>query len=431
MFGTDGSKRAGRANHDSRGSSILRGPHTGLGSTRARPSRGGSAPRDGGAPPLRILFIITRADSIGGAQIHVRDLTRFLAEEGHRVAVASGVGASYTATLGRSGVEAVQCPALRREIRPLEDLRAYKDLAGIIERYRPDLVSTHTSKAGFLGRLACKSLGIPCLFTAHGWSFSPGVPGPRRAAYRYLERLAAPLADRIICVSEHDRRLAIGAGIPSDQLVTIHNGMPDIPGSLRAHPGAPGPARIVMIARCDEQKDHETILRAIAGIEGARLDFVGGGPTLPRMSELAARLGVSGRVRFLGHREDVADILAGAHVFALISKWEGFPRSTLEAMRAGLPVVVSDVGGASEAVEEGVTGYCVPRGDVAAVRSRLAALVHDAPRRVRMGQAGRTLYEDRFMFSHMFEATSKIYRSVVERGRTRCPTRIRVASPVG
>jgi glycosyltransferase involved in cell wall biosynthesis len=413
MIKTPGTAHAGRTMIDSK-TTPLRGPHHGLGSSpRVRrplggPTAGGTEPR-----PLRILFIITRADSIGGAQIHVRDLTRALAQEGHEIMVVSGVGSSYTEALCRSGVETRECPALQREIRPLADLRALKDLRGIIKRYRPDLVSTHTAKAGFLGRLACKPLDIPCLFTAHGWAFSPGVPEPRRTLYQCFERLAAPLADKIICVSEHDRRLAIGVGMPSDRLVTIHNGMPDIPPSLRANPEATDLTRIVMIARFDEQKDHETILQAFQGLEGAHLDFVGGGPSLDRIRDVARRLGVSDRVRFLGHRDDVAAILARSQIFALISKWEGFPRSTLEAMRAGLPVVVSDVGGASEAVEEGVTGYCVPRGDVAAVRERLSSLIRDVPRRVQMGRAGRTLYEDKFDIVNMIKSTSKIYSEIV------------------
>src|SRR4051812_20196758 len=152
MLETNGSRRARRAKPESQKSTILRGTHTGRGATRVRPSRGGIAAVGADSPPMRLLFMITRADSIGGAQIHVRDLTRALAEEGHQVAVVAGVGNAYTATLARSGIETIECPALQREIRPLADLRALRDLRGILKRYRPDLVSTHTAKAGFLGR---------------------------------------------------------------------------------------------------------------------------------------------------------------------------------------------------------------------------------------------------------------------------------------
>ncbi len=286
-------------------------------------------------------------------------------------------------------------------------------LRAAIRAFRPDLISTHSSKAGWLGRLAGKATGIPCLFTAHGWAFTHGVPEPQRTVYRVLERATAPLATRIVCVSEHDRRIGIAAGMTKDRLVTIHNGMPDIPPNLRATPGAGGPVRIAMVARMDRQKDHGTLLRAIHGIAGVQLDLIGDGPSEASIRTLAQEIGVIDRVRFLGERKDVAEVLARAQVFALISHWEGFPRSTLEAMRAGLPVVVSDAGGAAEAVEEGVTGHVVPRGDVTTVRDRLASLVGNAPLRQEMGAAGRRRYEAMFTFDHMFQRTLGVYREIL------------------
>lgn len=362
---------------------------------------------------MRIAFIITRTDTVGGAQIHVRDLATRLVKEGHEVLVITGEAGPYTDVLATAGVRTLACSALGREIRPIQDARAFATLRTVIRAFRPDLISAHSSKAGWLGRLAGKATGIPCLFTAHGWAFTHGVPEPRRSVYRVLERAAAPLAARIVCVSEHDRRIGVGAGMAPDRLVTIHNGMPDISPTERATPGASGPVRIVMVARMDRQKDHTTLLRALGGIAGAELDLVGDGPDAATVRALAKEVGVSDRVRFLGERSDVAKVLARAHVFALISHWEGFPRSTLEAMRAGLPVVVSDVGGAAEAVEDDITGYVVPRGDVAAVQARLAALIGDGARRERMGAAGRRRYEAAFTFDRMFERTLAVYQEVL------------------
>lgn len=359
---------------------------------------------------MRIAFLITRSDTIGGAQIHVRDLARRLVEDGHEPLVITGEAGPYTDALTAAGVRTLACRHLGREIRPGQDAHAFVALRGAIRAFQPDLISTHSSKAGWLGRLAGKATGVPCLFTAHGWAFTHGVREPQRTAYRLLERAAAPLAATIVCVSEHDRRIGIAAGMAPDQLVTIHNGMPDVRASLRARPGAGGPVRIAMVARMDRQKDHATLLRALHDIDGMHLDLVGGGPSEARIRALAHEVGVADRVRFLGERSDVAEVLARAQVFALISHWEGFPRSTLEAMRAGLPVVVSDVGGAAEAVEEGVTGYVVPRGDVVAVRERLVALASNAARRREMGVAGRRRYEAAFTFDRMFQRTLGVYR---------------------
>ncbi len=366
---------------------------------------------------MRIAFIITRSDTIGGAQIHVRDLARRLGEDGHEPLVITGEAGPYTEALTASGIRSLVCPELRREIRPAQDARALAALRGGIRAFKPDLISTHSSKAGWLGRLAAKATGTPSLFTAHGWAFTHGVPEPRQTVYRVLERAAAPLAVKIVCVSEHDRLIATAAGMAPERLMTIHNGMPDVPASLRATPDAGDPVRIVMVARMDRQKDHATLIRAIRGIDGVHLDLIGEGPGEASVRALAREVGVANRVHFLGQRHDVAEVLAKAHLFALISHWEGFPRSTLEAMRAGLPVVVSDVGGAAEAVEEGVTGYVVPRGDVAAVRERLATLVDRAARRREMGALGRRRFEAAFTFDHMFERTVALYGDILT-GRT-------------
>lgn len=362
---------------------------------------------------MNILFVITRADSVGGAHVHVRDLGMRLRADGHDVRVVTGRRGHFSEALEAAEIPAIACDPLQRSVHPWRDAAAVRALRRIVRAFRPDLVSTHSSKAGIVGRLACAAGGPPCLFTAHGWAFTPGVPEPQRAMYRSVERVMAPLAARIVCVSEHDRRIAEAAGIRSARLVTIRNGMPDVVDSLRANPGGGDAVRIVMVARLAPQKDQALLLRALAAIEGARLDLIGEGPTMEGVRGLARELGMEHRVSFLGHQDGVAEILAGCHIFALASHWEGFPRSTLEAMRAGLPVIVSDVGGAAEAVEHGVTGYVVPPGDLAAMRERVAELVGNAERRRELGAAGRRRYEAEFTFERMFAQTVEVYRSLV------------------
>ncbi len=364
---------------------------------------------------MRLMFVVTRADAIGGAQIHVRDVASALLARGDEVRVVTGRRGPYTEALRRAGVPAVECPMLQRAIDPRRDLPAVAALRREIAEFRPDVVSTHSSKAGILGRFACAAGGPPCLFTAHGWAFAEGVPERQRSAYRLIERALAPLAARIVCVSEHDRQLGIAAGIAPDRMVTIHNGMPDVSPDLRAAPGKDGPVRVVMTARFDRQKDHATLLRAAAPVAGLHLDLVGDGPGLPAIRDLADDLGLGDRVRFLGHRDDVAAVLADAHAFALVSHWEGFPRSTLEAMRAGLPAVVTDAGGSAEAIAEGETGFVVPREDAARLEDRLRRLTADSVLRERMGAAARRRYEAHFTFGHMLDRTTEVYRSVARR----------------
>ncbi len=131
------------------------------------------------------------------------------------------------------------------------------------------------------------------------------------------------------------------------------------------------------------------------------------------MQSESASLSLNDRVEFLGNRSDVAEILGGAHVFALATNWEGLPISILEAMRAGLPVVASDVGGVREEVVEGQTGFLVPRGDVGATHDRLGLLLADPTLRERMGAAGRRRYEDLFSLDRMLKKTLEVYRDAL------------------
>lgn len=361
---------------------------------------------------MRLILLVTRADTIAGNQVHILELAKILQIHGHEILVVTGAPGPFTATLQQLKIPTLACNSLQRAINPLRDWQALIELRQIIKNFQPDMVAAHSSKAGILGRLACKLNSVPCVFTVHGWAFTEGVAQPSRTMYQLLERLLEPLAHQIICVSEYDRSMGLRVGMNAQRLITIHNGMSDIPDSLRANVGGGSPVRILMIARFAAQKDYRTLLKACQPIAGIQLDLVGDGPQLDEMKDVATNLGMNDRVNFLGFRQDIAQILAQAHIFTLVSNWEGFPLTTLEAMRAGLPVVVSDVGGSAEAVTEGETGYCIPRGDVMTLRNRLSELVADANLRLKMGQAARQRYESEFTVENMFQQTLAAYEKV-------------------
>lgn len=364
---------------------------------------------------MKIVYVITRSDAIGGAHVHVRDLACALLQRGHEVTVLVGGRGPFTGELEVRGVPYRSLVHLVRPIRPGTDLRGAVELRRALAELRSDLVSTHSSKAGWLGRMAARSLGIPVVFTAHGWAFTEGVPERERRLYALAERLAAPFADRIITVSEYDRELALRYRVAcAKKLVRVHNGMPDIDPAYRSRPGVQPPT-LVMVARFEPQKDHLTLFRALTELRELswELELIGDGPLWETMRVEAQRLGLGERVAFLGARKDVAERLGKAQAFVLVSNWEGFPRSILEAMRAGLPVVASDVGGVREAVVDGETGFLVPRGDVAILCDRLRRLLQDPGMRVRMGTAGRRRYERHFTFEQMLDKTLKVYEEVV------------------
>lgn len=360
---------------------------------------------------LRIAFVITRADDLGGAQVHVRDLSGALLEAGHEVSVLAGREGVLAEELRARGVGFQPLKHLVRPIRPAADLRAFMEIRRRLREASPDILSTHSSKAGVLGRLVGRSLGIPTVFTAHGWAFAPGKPAHSRWLYRTVERLAAPLASRIVTVSEWDRRLALRHGVGSrDRIRTIHNAMPAIPDDLVADPGR-SPPRLVMVARFAPQKDHAILLEALSELTDLewRLDLVGEGALREEVATHVERSELAGRTSFLGFRRNVPEVLARSQAFVLTSHWEGLPRSILEAMRAGLPVVASDVGGVAEAVRDGSSGFLVARGDVADLRSRLRTLLADPALRRHMGDAGRRTWQSEFTFPRLVEETTAVY----------------------
>jgi glycosyltransferase involved in cell wall biosynthesis len=364
---------------------------------------------------MKIVHINTRSDLIGGAQVHLRDLSLGLQSLGHDVLVTVGGTGPFTDDLQNKGIACRPLKQLVRPLNPWKDCLAVFEIRSILKQLKPDLVTTHSSKAGWVGRLAARSLNIPVTFTAHGWTFTEGMESRLTWFYRWAEKLAAPLADRVITVSEYDRELALNSGVGrADQVVVVHNGMPDIPKSLRGNPGK-SPPRLLMVARFEKQKDHYTLVKGLNRLQHLpwELDLIGDGPLRPQVEALARELGISSRIRFHGVCGDVAEKLAAAQVFILLSLWEGFPLTILEAMRAGLPVVATDVGGVKEAVADGSNGFLIPRGDVEKFCERLTELLEKPELRVRMGLSARDEFAKRFTFDKMLAKTMAVYRDAV------------------
>ena len=365
--------------------------------------------------PIRIAYLVTRSQEIGGAQIHVRDMAEAVRHRGGEPMVLAGEDGPLFEQLEARGVPARRIPALERPIRPVREARAFRQIRRVLEEIRPDLLSTHSSKAGVLGRLAARAAGIPVIFTAHGWAFTDGVSPVMGRVYALVERRLAPLAGRLITVSEHDARLAQRHRVgTAGQVAAIHNGMPDVGPEKRADPRK-APPRIVMVGRFSRQKDHATLLRALAEMKERAwsLELVGDGAGQVEVARLAEELGLGGRVRFVGEVEDVAERLGAAQIFVLCSRWEGLPRSIIEAMRAGLPVVASDVGGVSELVAHGDTGFLSARESVVDVMGAVHRLLVEDDLRADMGRKGRLRFEEQFRFERMLEQTLETYRAVV------------------
>lgn len=364
---------------------------------------------------MNIVFILTRSDTVGGVQNHVVEIAAALIEEGHQVTVLCGGDGQYFEKLERYGVPHHRVSALSNTLSLVADWRAYQEISEILRTLKPDIVSTHSTKAGMVGRLASRRLNIPVLFTAHGWAFTEGVAPLKRKLYRLLEYWLSGKSDKIICVSEYDRQLGIQAKIPESILCTIHNGRHDEFDELISAPHNDIPV-IVMIGRLDTQKDHECLFQALSVIREEypfRLVLLGDGPKLILYRDMVSDLGLADRVEFKGLVKTVHQELRKADLFTLITHYEGFPRSTLEAMCAGLPVVVSNAGGSAEAVQVGINGFVVERGDVSGLVDVLRKLLADKALRASMSQQSRSLFLERFTFDKMYKQTKKQYEALL------------------
>ena len=367
---------------------------------------------------MKIAYVITRADDIGGAQVHVRDLTEALLAQGHEVTILAGGSGVFSDELAALGIRHRSIRHLGRAIAPVDDLLALWEIIRALREIQPELVSAHTSKAGLLGRIAGAVLGYPVIFTPHGWAITNRISTRQGWFFRRMESLASLISARIINVCEFEAELAREYRVaPGAKLAVVHNGIADIGEELRAD-ATLQPPRLVMTARMSDQKDHATLLAALSRLKHLdwNLDLIGNGPLENKLKRQAAGLGIANRIRFLGFCGDAAARLREAQIFVLATRYEAFPYSILEAMRAGLPVVATDVGGNREAVIMGQTGLLVPPGDVAALASHLASLIVNPELRKRLGDHGRDRYLAHFTFDQMLAKTLRVYQEVVPAG---------------
>lgn len=365
---------------------------------------------------MKIVYVLTQSNDIGGASVHLLDLASAVQAQGHEVVILVGGDGIFHSRARAAGLVTEPLQHLVRQIHPLHDLQCVLELRRVLKRHQPDLVHLHSTKAGVVGRLVARMLGLPVIFTAHGWAFTDGVSARQAALYCHIEKFMARFANRIIAVSDYDRQLALNAGVGSPALITtIHNGMPSVTVSSppTAHKNAV--PRIIMVARFDAPKNQKDLLLALHSLKDQpwQLELVGDGALLAQTRALADYLGLADRVEFPGTCNDVAERLARSDIFALVSNWEGLPLSVLEAMRAGLPVVASDVGGVSEAVIAGETGLLAARADTTTLAAHLKSLLDSPDTRQKMGQAGRARFESGFTFGQMLDNTMAVYRDVL------------------
>ncbi|MGQ9516291.1 MAG: glycosyltransferase family 4 protein [Anaerolineae bacterium] len=356
---------------------------------------------------------------------------RYLLERGHEVEMVASAG-PHTPALRQAGF-VVHNIFISRRIEPWHDLRSTMELARLFRRRRYDLVHTHTSKAGFVGRLAARLAGTPIVaHTAHGFFFHENMPPLQRRLFEGLERLAAGWTDLLFLQSREDYEYVLASGmVPPARARFLGNGIDldtfditrwDRPWErqfLRQTFFGDGDYIVaLMVAFMIERKGHIYLLKALEllGAEAGalRLLLVGDGPLEDSLRKFVRDAGLESRVTFAGYREDIPRLLAGADIYVLASLSEGMPRSILEAMAMELPVIASDIRGCRELVWHGETGLLVPPADAGALAEALCRLADDAKLRQSMGRAGRRRvlqeFDERLVFQRLEQGYQDICR---------------------
>ncbi len=363
---------------------------------------------------MKIVYIITRSDSVGGAQLHVRDLAAAMARRGHEVHVlVGGTQGPYFQLLEDAKLPYTKILSLIRPVRPWTDWKCISDLKAKIKELQPDLVHSHSSKAGLLGRYAAFKCGVPNVFSAHGWSFTDGIKPAAAWVFEKLERAASSWGNVILCGSENDRQMGLRKRIADpSKIETIWYGIQNLPEPRLADPQR-SPVNMVMVARFEEQKDHRTLLHGLAKVKDLEwtIDLLGDGPLRPSMETLAQELGIAGRVKFVG-AQPTTEFLLRSQIFLLITNWEGLPLSTLEGMRAGLPLIGTAVGGIPEQITDSVSGYLVGRGDVGVLADRLRKLLTNNDLRQEFGNAGKARFDQDFQYERMLDRIENVYQRI-------------------
>ncbi|MDH7578547.1 MAG: glycosyltransferase family 4 protein [Bacillota bacterium] len=376
---------------------------------------------------IKVLHVV--GDSkFGGGSVIVLRLAEKARDMGWQVDVLT-TDPTFKKVLQDAGIGVVKLDAVWREIRPLRDLRGVFRLYRFFRESEYSVVHTHTSKGGFVGRLAAWLARVPVVIhTVHGFAFHEETHPLVLHFVAFLERLAARWCDRIVTVSEFHRKWALRLRIGNeDKVVAIPNGIPEervLPKKereeVRAELGL-GPEEIAILAtgRLAPQKGLEYLVQAVpllfSRIECPFKVFLAGdGPLRLYLEELIKRLGVENRIIFLGFRDDMGDLLAACDLVVLPSLREGLSIALLEAMAAGKPIITTTIGSNLEVVQHGVTALLVPSKDPGALAEAITSLLRDPELMQRLGSRAREVYLERYTEERMLMDYINTYKKVYE-----------------
>jgi glycosyltransferase involved in cell wall biosynthesis len=382
--------------------------------------------------PLSIVHVIARLN-VGGAALHVLQLAREQRRRGHEVVVVAGTLAAGEESMEyvaeELGVDVLKLPSLQRELSARADVSAILTLRKIIRQRRPDVLHTHTAKAGATGRLAALAAGDArpraIVHTFHGHVLSGYFSRRWERLFRRIEWLLAHATGTLVAVSDEVRDDLVRFGVARrGQFAVVPYGF-DLPAwspsddearaRIRAELGLTDETfAIGWAGRLTAIKRPLDLIRTLRSVTDAGVDavlvLVGDGELRGETEALARELGVSGRTHFAGFQQRIRDWYAAVDVSLLTSTNEGTPVVAIESLAAERPVVATAAGGTGSVVLEGESGYLLPVGDTDGLARRLVELARDPTLRARLGAAGAADVRARFATGRMADELEVVYR---------------------
>jgi glycosyltransferase involved in cell wall biosynthesis len=375
--------------------------------------------------PVNLLYVITKLE-LGGAQTQLLNLIRHLDQAKFRTFLFTAVdGGLVNEAAAIPGLTLKKSKCLERPINPLNDLLALIELYLFVKKNNIQIVHTHSSKAGILGRLAARSAGVRLiLHTVHGWSFNDYQPRLRRTFFIWLERLTAQFTDKLVVVSDYDQQKGLDNRIGKEnKYILIRYGIDYSKFNLReknirSELGIKAEDLLVgMVACFKPQKSPQDFIKLAFLVRQSmphiKFILVGDGALRPAIERLIERLQLQQQVILTGWRSDIPRILSALDIFVLTSLWEGLPVAVLEAMASSKPVISTHTGGIGEVIIEGKSGFLVLPHDTNKLAQNLIVLLKDESLRTGIGKNARGALDYRFALATMAESHKNLYADLV------------------
>jgi len=375
---------------------------------------------------VNLLYVITKLE-LGGAQKQLLSLIGNLDRNRFNIFLFTcREGLLMQEAVSINGISIRKSSFLGRPINPLKDFFALLEIYSFIRKHRIDVVHTHSSKAGILGRLAARMCRVRLiLHTVHGWSFNDYQARLKRAIFVHLERFCANFTDKLIVVSDCDKQKGLENKIGSeDKYQIIRYGINYFDfltkdANIKKELGIDNGELLVGTISCFKpQKAVQDFIKTAAlvvkSFPGAKFIVIGDGVLRRTIEDLIDELRLKEKVILVGWRKDTYRILPSLDVFALTSLWEGLPIAALEALACGCPVVVTNTGGISEVVIEGKNGFLAPVHNIEKLSEKITSLLKDAKLRKEISDNSRNSLDETFTVEHMVGATQNLYEKLLK-----------------